>query len=592
LLPSILFLTYQRLQRVCIVYISSVSSIFVSRPDNMAGLDTIAAAVAHLESRDEEPEANATETVGDGTSTATVTATATAPSNETSAVDPPGEKVVVATGSPAPASSLSTRTVSTETQPPAASKDSASGGTSKSSKPDPMPSKTSKSNSSEVKTEESATPASNGTSSRRSGLDPPEMHTLPMSQQATAGMGGPVAVLLNGISSVTDNLEEFFMLMTQLEQVALSAEATGKAAEIPKPDESIVLVQRNDVLLGRGGETNHHIGNIQYRQLVKACQPAYLAAKRRDKPRIAAAIVSVVRSRSGRFLKKHSADNTWKDVGNTRAREKTSQALREGAPELRGTVEASRTQLLQEAVASSRAQRLLEAAAEAATGSNTDFEQGSTAAGGGGPRGHLHNGPHDGLGRRGMVNGSPAAGTAASSADYRPPPHPHHHMHAVPGHPPMYYHPHPPPHHLPHHAVPMMYHHSPPPPHPYHVAAAAMAYGVGKRPAETMTSMAAAAAASKRQATEAKNVTTNTLEKSTKEKGVVAATVSAEHSEEEPAVSAKASTTTAAAATSQTADRASSPASSTSSKEGGTSRGGPRVKMLKNRHDDTVVAAV
>ena len=93
--------------------------------------------------------------------------------------------------------------------------------------------------------------------------------------------------LLNSISMVSDNLDEFFSLMGQLEQHALSGGATP--ADVPKPDESIVQVQRNDVLLGRGGETNHHIGNIQYRQLVKACQPAYLAAKRRDKPRIAAA---------------------------------------------------------------------------------------------------------------------------------------------------------------------------------------------------------------------------------------------------------------------------------------------------------------
>lgn len=75
--------------------------------------------------------------------------------------------------------------------------------------------------------------------------------------------------------------------------------------------------------------------------MVKACQPAYLAAKRRDKPRIAAGIVLAVRKVGGRFLKKDS-QNTWKDVGNNRAREKTSQALREGAPELRSSTAAAR----------------------------------------------------------------------------------------------------------------------------------------------------------------------------------------------------------------------------------------------------------
>jgi hypothetical protein len=171
-------------------------------------------------------------------------------------------------------------------------------------------------------------------------------------EDAKVPNAGPVATLLHKISLVTDDLEKFFSLMNALEQLALPDNA--KPAEIPSLDETIVQVQvqRHDVLLGRGGETNHHLGNIQYRQLVKASQPAYLAAKRRDKPRIAAAIVAVVRSRSGRFLKKHLGDHTWRDVGNVRAREKTSQALREGAPELRGTVEAYRTQtqLLTEAV--------------------------------------------------------------------------------------------------------------------------------------------------------------------------------------------------------------------------------------------------
>lgn len=86
---------------------------------------------------------------------------------------------------------------------------------------------------------------------------------------------------------------------------------------------------------GRGGETNNHVGNIRYRDLVKKYQPQYLKAKRRVKPQIARQIVDTIRRRNGRFLKKAAGENTWRDVGNTKAREKTSQALREGAPELR-----------------------------------------------------------------------------------------------------------------------------------------------------------------------------------------------------------------------------------------------------------------
>ncbi|CAJ1937518.1 unnamed protein product [Cylindrotheca closterium] len=101
------------------------------------------------------------------------------------------------------------------------------------------------------------------------------------------------------------------------------------------PSDLVQKVEPADVLCGRGGETNHHPGNVQYRLLVKAFQPLYVSAKRRDKPLIAQCIVYSVRQAGGRFLKRAN-DKEWKDVGNTKAREKTSQALREGAPELRG----------------------------------------------------------------------------------------------------------------------------------------------------------------------------------------------------------------------------------------------------------------
>lgn len=113
------------------------------------------------------------------------------------------------------------------------------------------------------------------------------------------------------------------------------AEQPKETPAPPTADEVITTVQPDDVLCGRGGETNHHPGNVQYRGLVKKYQRLYLKAKRRDKPKIARLIVDTVRRRSGRFLKKDPVGGVWKDVGNNKAREKTSQALREGAPEIR-----------------------------------------------------------------------------------------------------------------------------------------------------------------------------------------------------------------------------------------------------------------
>lgn len=99
---------------------------------------------------------------------------------------------------------------------------------------------------------------------------------------------------------------------------------------------NIASPSNKDVLCGRGGETNHHPGNVFFRTCVKACQVDYIEAKRRDKPFIAQRIVLMVRKVGGRFLKRDSETTTWKEITTTKSREKTSQALREGAPDLRG----------------------------------------------------------------------------------------------------------------------------------------------------------------------------------------------------------------------------------------------------------------
>jgi hypothetical protein len=74
--------------------------------------------------------------------------------------------------------------------------------------------------------------------------------------------------------------------------------------------------------------------------LVKRQQERYLKAKKRDKPSVASYIVDLIRERGGRFLRRCETttiqgDVLWIDIGDERAREKTCQALREGAPELR-----------------------------------------------------------------------------------------------------------------------------------------------------------------------------------------------------------------------------------------------------------------
>mmetsp|Transcript_13533 Transcript_13533/g.23028 ORF Transcript_13533/g.23028 Transcript_13533/m.23028 type:complete len:409 (-) Transcript_13533:781-2007(-) len=112
------------------------------------------------------------------------------------------------------------------------------------------------------------------------------------------------------------------------QQQALLSESTTSSSQI----------SQNDVLCGRGGLTNHHTGNVFFRRLVRIKQEAYLLATKREKAGVAKEIVDVIRHLSppGRFLKKDPQNpGVWVEIGDRKAREKTSQALREGAPELR-----------------------------------------------------------------------------------------------------------------------------------------------------------------------------------------------------------------------------------------------------------------
>jgi hypothetical protein len=96
----------------------------------------------------------------------------------------------------------------------------------------------------------------------------------------------------------------------------------------------------NDVLMGRGGRINKHVGNVQLRNIVAARQDEYLSSStgKLDKAYIAADIVASIRLQyhpPGRFLEQNAVDHTWYEVGDERAIRKVLQALREHAPEFR-----------------------------------------------------------------------------------------------------------------------------------------------------------------------------------------------------------------------------------------------------------------
>jgi len=90
-----------------------------------------------------------------------------------------------------------------------------------------------------------------------------------------------------------------------------------------------------DVLCGRGGAALRHPGNQTYRRLVHLNKGLYITCLKAEKLKISRSIVAAIREQNGRFLEKEGKASTWYDIGDKKAMEKTSQALREGQPKLR-----------------------------------------------------------------------------------------------------------------------------------------------------------------------------------------------------------------------------------------------------------------
>jgi hypothetical protein len=114
------------------------------------------------------------------------------------------------------------------------------------------------------------------------------------------------------------------------------------------PIEGIVTVNEIDIICGRGGLSLKHPGNINYRKIVNLNKEIYATCHKTEKLRISKSIVAAARDIKARFLERedgtvsHSLDEkdeagnpvAWRDIGDKRAIEKTSQALREGQPKL------------------------------------------------------------------------------------------------------------------------------------------------------------------------------------------------------------------------------------------------------------------
>jgi hypothetical protein len=101
------------------------------------------------------------------------------------------------------------------------------------------------------------------------------------------------------------------------------------------PMRNVEVYSEADVLCGRGGAAQKHVGNKTYRALVNLNKQLYASCRTTEKIKISRSIVAAIREQKGRFLEKQDGSELFYDIGDKKAVEKTSQALREGQPKLK-----------------------------------------------------------------------------------------------------------------------------------------------------------------------------------------------------------------------------------------------------------------
>jgi hypothetical protein len=129
----------------------------------------------------------------------------------------------------------------------------------------------------------------------------------------------------NRVLTVESNEEE---MASNLTYTATSQGGALRRIRTPSP---------HDVLSGRGGNVNAHPGNQTFREWVKVRREDYsLAFSKEEKALICREVIALVEKRGGRFLVKESPSSQfWIELDDERVMAKTSQALREGAPQIR-----------------------------------------------------------------------------------------------------------------------------------------------------------------------------------------------------------------------------------------------------------------
>jgi hypothetical protein len=117
-----------------------------------------------------------------------------------------------------------------------------------------------------------------------------------------------------------------------LEQsIYASIRALAPVIRAPQTLPADFLPSKYDVICGKGKQCYNHIGNRRFRVTIGTHVPRYQAAKTKSgKTAIVNSIVDIIReSKDARFVRYNKITSEWMELGDTGAREKVGQAIRD-----------------------------------------------------------------------------------------------------------------------------------------------------------------------------------------------------------------------------------------------------------------------
>ncbi|CAB9518565.1 expressed unknown protein [Seminavis robusta] len=102
--------------------------------------------------------------------------------------------------------------------------------------------------------------------------------------------------------------------------------------------QTILTHHDHDILMGRGGKNNSHVGNEKLREMARAVTEVYKKASKKEKSRMAWDLIEQVKQLNppGRFLRRIQDTGAWEEVPVSQAREKAGQCLRDAVATNKG----------------------------------------------------------------------------------------------------------------------------------------------------------------------------------------------------------------------------------------------------------------